>query len=60
MLYSSHSWQYFGDLSPIFNWLSEKVWSKSSLLTTDELVTQATGETLNGIYFKEHLKSRYL
>ncbi len=49
-----------GDLSPIFNWLSEKIWSKGSLLTTDELVAQATGETLNASYFKEHLKSRYL
>ncbi|OOQ68332.1 carboxypeptidase M32 [Vibrio parahaemolyticus] len=49
-----------GDLSPIFNWLSEKIWSKGSLLTTDELVEQATGETLNANYFKEHLRSRYL
>ncbi|MFW9710780.1 carboxypeptidase M32 [Vibrio parahaemolyticus] len=49
-----------GDLSPIFNWLSEKIWSKGSLLTTDELVKQATGETLNANHFKEHLKNRYL
>ena len=49
-----------GDLSPIFNWLSEKIWSKGSLLTTDELVKQATGETLNANYFKEHLRRRYL
>ncbi|WP_341509110.1 carboxypeptidase M32 [Photobacterium damselae subsp. damselae] len=49
-----------GDLSPIFNWLSEKIWSKGSLLTTDELVKQATGETLNAAHFKQHLISRYL
>ncbi|TOM57710.1 carboxypeptidase M32 [Vibrio parahaemolyticus] len=49
-----------GDLSPIFNWLSERIWSKASLLTTDELVKQATGETLNASYLKEHLRSRYL
>ncbi len=49
-----------GDLSPIFNWLSTKIWSKGSLLTTDELVKQATGETLNANYFKDHLISRYL
>ncbi|CAH6801007.1 hypothetical protein VCHA28FP16_110056 [Vibrio chagasii] len=47
-------------MSPIFNWLSEKIWSQGSLLTTDVLVKQATGETLNASYFKEHLKSRCL
>jgi carboxypeptidase Taq len=49
-----------GDLTPIFNWLSENIWSKGSLLTTNELVKAATGETLNPEYFKTHLKNRYL
>ncbi len=49
-----------GDLSPIFSWLSENIWSKGSLLTTDELVKAATGETLNAGYFQDHLRSRYL
>ncbi|MGR5250839.1 carboxypeptidase M32 [Vibrio astriarenae] len=49
-----------GDLSPIFAWLSENIWSKGSLLTTDELVKSATGETLNAQFFQEHLRSRYL
>ncbi len=49
-----------GDLTPIFNWLSENIWSKGSLLTTNELVKAATGETLNPEYFKDHLKNRYL
>ncbi|EGU41288.1 thermostable carboxypeptidase 1 [Vibrio ichthyoenteri ATCC 700023] len=49
-----------GDLSPIFTWLSDNIWSKGSLLTTDELVKQATGETLNAAHFKQHLMSRYL
>ncbi|RJG47430.1 carboxypeptidase M32 [Motilimonas pumila] len=49
-----------GDLTPIFNWLAEHIWSKGSLLTTDELVQQATGETLNAKFFKQHLQSRYL
>ncbi len=48
------------DLSPIFNWLSENIWSKGSLLTTDELVKAATGETLNAEHFQAHLRSRYL
>lgn len=49
-----------GDLSPIFNWLSDKIWSKSSLLTTHELVKAATGEKLNPLHFQAHLKNRYL
>lgn len=48
------------DLSPIFTWLSDNIWSKGSLLKTDELVKQATGETLNAEHFKAHLKARYL
>ncbi len=49
-----------GDLTPIFIWLSDNIWSKGSLLSTDELVKQATGETLNIQYYKDHLRSRYL
>ncbi|MCL9776756.1 carboxypeptidase M32 [Vibrio methylphosphonaticus] len=49
-----------GELSPIFTWLSDNVWCKGSLLTTDELVKQATGETLNAQHFQSHLRSRYL
>ena len=47
-------------LSPIFNWLESNIWSKASLLSTNELVTQATGEALNGAHFKNHLQKRYL
>jgi carboxypeptidase Taq len=49
-----------GDLSPIFTWLSDNIWSKGSLFSTDDLVTQATGEVLNAKHFKAHLESRYL
>ncbi|MDV6251192.1 carboxypeptidase M32 [Vibrio sp. EA2] len=49
-----------GDLTPIFNWLSDNIWSKGSLLTTEELVKQATGEALNPAHFKQHLIHRYL
>lgn len=49
-----------GDLSPIFNWLATNIWSKGSVLTTDELVKAATGETLNPVHFQTHLKNRYL
>jgi len=49
-----------GDLSPIFTWLESNIWSKGSLLSTDDLVKQATGETLNAKFFQDHLKHRYL
>lgn len=49
-----------GDLTPIFTWLSDNIWCKGSLLTTDELVKSATGETLNAQHFQDHLKKRYL
>ncbi|MCG9962671.1 carboxypeptidase M32 [Shewanella cutis] len=47
-------------LSQVFNWLGKHIWSKGSLLTTDELIIQATGEPLNGQYLAKHLKQRYL
>ena len=49
-----------GDLAPLFTWLKENIWSKASFLTTDELITAATGEPLNASYFKQHLEQRYL
>ena len=49
-----------GDLTPIFDWLSTNIWRKGSLLTTDELMKGATGETLNAAHFKAHLQARYL
>ncbi|HEY7864522.1 MAG TPA: carboxypeptidase M32, partial [Psychromonas sp.] len=47
-------------LMPIFNWLEKNIWSKASLFSTDELVKQATGETLNPALYKKHLQQRYL
>jgi carboxypeptidase Taq len=49
-----------GEFEEIFTWLRENIWSKASLLTTEELVVQATGEPLNPAYYLEHLRSRYL
>ncbi|GAD29828.1 putative carboxypeptidase [Photobacterium leiognathi lrivu.4.1] len=48
------------NLDPVFNWLSENIWSKASLLETNELVTSATGEGLNPSFFRQHLENRYL
>ncbi|WOT05745.1 carboxypeptidase M32 [Shewanella youngdeokensis] len=49
-----------GKLSTIMGWLNHNIWSKGSLLTTDELVQHATGDTLNPAHFKQHLIERYL
>ncbi|MGB5444597.1 MAG: carboxypeptidase M32 [Psychromonas sp.] len=47
-------------LTPIFTWLGQNIWSKASLLSTSELVQQATGETLNSAIYQKHLQERYL
>ncbi len=49
-----------GDLSELFGWLKHNVWSKASLLATDDLMVAATGESLNARHFKAHLEHRYL
>lgn len=49
-----------GDYSQAFSWLKENIWNKGSLLTTDQLITDATGETLNPKFLKDHLFERYL
>ena len=49
-----------GQLTPVFNWLEQNIWTHGSHYTTDELVTKATGESLNTRYFKQHLEQRYL
>ncbi len=49
-----------GDLSPVFDWLGQNIWSQASLWTTDELALRASGETLNPAHFKAHLEARYL
>lgn len=49
-----------GKLNDICAWLQQNIWSKGALLTTDELVKHATGESLNPDHFKHHLQQRYL
>jgi len=49
-----------GELSPIFDWLRERIWSQASRWTTDELAVRASGETLNPVHYKTHLEARYL
>jgi carboxypeptidase Taq len=49
-----------GDFSAINAWRKENIWSKASMLSTPEIMRQATGEPLNARYFEAHLKRRYL
>jgi carboxypeptidase Taq len=49
-----------GRFVEINNWRRNKIWSQGSRWSTPELLVKATGEKLNGKYFEEHLKRRYL
>ena len=49
-----------GDLTPVFGWLRDNIWTQASRWTTDELALRASGEILNPAHFKAHLESRYL
>ncbi len=49
-----------GDFAPLTRWLRENIWSQGSLLETDELLKQATGESLNPDWLRRHLERRYL
>lgn len=49
-----------GDFAPLLAWLRENVHAKGSLLSTDDLLTQATGRPLDAKVFEAHLKARYL
>lgn len=49
-----------GNFAPINDWLRTHIWSRASLVSTDELLKNATGSTLNADAFKRHLNARYL
>ncbi len=49
-----------GRFVEINNWRRDKIWSQASRWSTPELLVKATGEKLNGQYFEDHLKRRYL
>lgn len=49
-----------GNFKPLLKWLRANVHGKGSLLTTDELLREATGKPLTTAAFKAHLKARYL
>jgi carboxypeptidase Taq len=49
-----------GNFERLNAWLSVHVWQQASSLSTDEILTNATGEPLNPRWFVEHLRQRYL
>ncbi len=49
-----------GDFSALLGWLREKIHSKGSKLSANELLSEVTGNSLDVDIYKEHLKSRYL
>jgi carboxypeptidase Taq len=49
-----------GHFDPLNAFLREHIWSRASLLSGDELMQRATGESLNPSYFEAHLRARYL
>lgn len=49
-----------GNLSFVNDWLEAKIWSQGCKLSSQELMTQATGRGTNTDDFLAHLKARYL
>jgi carboxypeptidase Taq len=49
-----------GEFAPLFDWLRLQIHGKGSLLSTAELVTEATGMPLGTAAFEAHLRGRYL
>ncbi|MFS2225743.1 carboxypeptidase M32 [Pantoea sp. B65] len=49
-----------GDLQPMFDWLQQNIWQHGSRFSTRQLITHASGEDLNPLYFRQHLENRYL
>jgi carboxypeptidase Taq len=49
-----------GNFAPLLAWLRTNVHSKGSLLSTADLVEQATGAPLDARIYERHLETRYL
>ncbi len=49
-----------GEFATLFEWLNKNVHSRASSVSTEQLLIDATGETLNPDYFINHVKQRYL
>lgn len=49
-----------GVFSTLLNWLNKNIHSRASSVNTQQLLSDATGETLNPSFFMTHLRDRYL
>ena len=49
-----------GNFAPLMGWLRQNIHAQGSLLTTSEILIQATGKALDAEVFKSHLEKRYL
>jgi carboxypeptidase Taq len=49
-----------GDFAPLLAWLRAEIHGKASLLSTAELVAEATGGPLDARIYERHLETRYL
>jgi carboxypeptidase Taq len=49
-----------GEFAPLFDWLRVRVHGKGSLLSSAELVSEASGAPLGTVAFERHLRQRYL
>ena len=49
-----------GDLSTVMHWLEANIWSQASRWEISELMTRATGQTLQVSHYRRHLEQRYL
>jgi carboxypeptidase Taq len=48
-----------GNLAPIKEWLTEKVYKHGKLLTPNEIIREVTGEELNPEYLVQYLEEKY-
>jgi carboxypeptidase Taq len=49
-----------GEFRPLLQWLGGNIHSKGSLLSANEMITEATGRPLGTASFEQHLRDRYL
>jgi carboxypeptidase Taq len=49
-----------GNFAPLLAWLRMNIHGKGSLLSTSDLLRQATGSSLDARIYEDHLKRRYL
>lgn len=49
-----------GNLTPVKEWLKNKIWSQGSQLSSPEIILNSTGENLNPLYLKNYLREKYL